>query len=71
MPAAALLGGPCDPIARGEPGCLYPTEGDAPAHRIEGFIWDARPKDEWGAGHDPIPTVAAGPLPPAEDPEEA
>jgi hypothetical protein len=76
LPAAALLGGPSAPIARGEPGWLYPAEGDAPAHRIEGFIWDARPPDEGGAGHDPLPTIAAGDeagtggRPPAEDPED-
>jgi hypothetical protein len=39
LPAAALLGGPCAPVARGVPAEVVATT--AGEHRVEGIIWDA------------------------------
>jgi hypothetical protein len=44
LPAAALLGGPCDAVPRGEPGHEEPGSANTPAHRVEGLIWDAVPR---------------------------
>lgn len=41
LPAAALLGGPCEPVARGE--AARRARHAAGAHWVEGLIWDARP----------------------------
>ncbi len=41
LPGAALLGGPCGPIPRGEPGWQLTGTANAPAHWVEGLIWDA------------------------------
>ena len=45
LPAAALVGGPCEAIPRGEPGVKQSTIGDSPEHWVEGLIWDSRPRD--------------------------
>jgi hypothetical protein len=45
LPAAALLGGPCRPVPRGIPARDLPATDLAPAHRVEGLIWDAAPRD--------------------------
>jgi hypothetical protein len=58
LPAAAVRGGPCDPIARGESGSLYSAKDVTPEHRIEGLIWDARPRG--GTAHDAVLRIAAG-----------
>ena len=44
LPAVGLLGGPCEPIARGLPSRMYrrADAGGPPPHRVEGLIWDAR-----------------------------
>lgn len=51
LPAAGLAGGPCTPVARGEPSR---TTTDPVLHRVEGLIWDAVPV----AGPSPAPTWA-------------
>ena len=43
LPAAALLGGPCVPVPRGNPGRQVDTNSDVPTHWGEGLIWDACP----------------------------
>ena len=45
LPAAALLDGPCKAIPRGQPGFRQAALGDCPEHRVEGIIWDARPRE--------------------------
>jgi hypothetical protein len=42
LPAAALLGAPCRPLARGFPARMLVHPG-FPDHRIEGIIWDTEP----------------------------
>ncbi|UQA59643.1 hypothetical protein [Polyangium aurulentum] len=42
--AAAVIGGPAEAIASGEPCRACPAGQGWPAHRVEGFIYDARPK---------------------------
>jgi hypothetical protein len=44
LPAAALLGGPCEAVPRGQPGALQAASGNIPEHWVEGIIWDARPR---------------------------
>jgi len=41
LPAAALLGGPCRAVAKGEPAQWVKTS--SPPHWVEGLIWDAKP----------------------------
>jgi hypothetical protein len=43
LPAAGLLGGPCKAIARGIEARAILSQGEIPAHRVEGLIWDALP----------------------------
>ncbi len=43
LPAAALLGGPCIAVPRGEPGSRQSAQGDVPSHWVEGFSFDAKP----------------------------
>ena len=45
LPAAALVGGPCEAISRGQPGVPQAALGDTPEHWVEGIIWDARPRE--------------------------
>jgi hypothetical protein len=51
LPAAGLLGGPCEPIARGLPSRMHRCvdAGGPPFHRVEGLIWDARTQTTGGA----------------------
>lgn len=44
LPAAALLGGPCGAVPRGQLGVRQLAFGDAPDHWVEGLIWDACPR---------------------------
>ena len=48
LPAVALLG--CgQPIAHGTSSAIVPPQGEAPAHRVEGIIWDASPPASAGS----------------------
>lgn len=49
LPAAALLDGPCEAISRGESARDESATRDIPAHRVEGLIWDARPRQSTGS----------------------
>lgn len=62
LPAAAILGGPCHPIPRGEPAAQVGATNVAPAHRIEGLIWDAGLLNGAGASSD---SAAPPPLAPS------
>jgi hypothetical protein len=45
LPAAGLLGAPCQAIARGVPGQPCSPNINQPTHWVEGLIWDAIPND--------------------------
>lgn len=51
LPAAALLGGPCEAVPRGEAAHDEPATARTPEHRVEGLIWDARP---YGSANIPL-----------------
>lgn len=53
LPAAALLGGPCDAVPRGQPRVRQLALGDAPDHWVEGLIWDACPRGAAAAAPHP------------------
>jgi|GEM_PF-559425 len=44
LPAAALVGGPAVAQAHGAPAGWRPTQGQHPAHRVEGLVWTASPR---------------------------
>lgn len=43
LPAAGLLGGPCEARPRGTASRLLPSCASVPGHRVEGLIWSACP----------------------------
>jgi hypothetical protein len=50
LPAAALLGGPCVAIPRGESARVTDGSDALPRHVVEGLIWDAQPVDAASPG---------------------
>lgn len=60
LSGVGLLGGPAIAEANGFPAAERSAQGDVPVHRVEGLIWDARPRHPG-----PVPAKAAvAPKPP-------
>jgi len=75
LPAAGLLGGPCQAVPKGLPARMIPARNAMPAHRAEGIIWDAMPALDrrylsgvWQA----VPIASHGePVPMTDNPESS
>lgn len=69
LPAAALLGGPCQAVPQGQAGWIQKATEQIPQHWVEGVVWDATPPV--GAALEPIdiaiPTMAKRPAATAPD----
>jgi hypothetical protein len=46
LPAAGLLGGPCQAVSNGLPARIIAASNGIPMHRAEGIIWDGTPRTE-------------------------
>ena len=44
LPAAGLLGGPCQAVPKGKSGWFVDAKVDIPRHWVEGIIWDSKPR---------------------------
>ncbi len=44
LPAAGLLGGPCQAVPKGKSGWFVDAKADIPRHWVEGIIWDSKPR---------------------------
>ena len=62
LPGVGLLGGPAVAEANGFPAAEQSARGDVPVHRVEGLIWDARPRHP-GPAPDKAAVATKPPLP--------